>query len=68
VFNLQKVIKGLEDERLGKTMHIRSLQRRTSKLKQEEETTKQNLEKLKNEEYNRWYGLYGNGNKYYTNQ
>ncbi|CAN5692720.1 hypothetical protein BH23THE1_BH23THE1_23490 [soil metagenome] len=68
VFNLQKVIKGLEDERLGKIMGIQSLERRTNKLKQEEEATKQNLEKLKQEEYNRWYGLYGNGNNYYTNQ
>jgi hypothetical protein len=68
VFNLQKLIKGLEDERLGKFMAIDSLQRKINKLNQEEETTKKNLEKLKQEEYNRWYGLYGNGNNYYTNQ
>jgi hypothetical protein len=68
VFNLQKVIKGLEDEGLGKRMHIQSLERRTNKLRQEEDATKQNLEKLKQEEYNRWFGLYGNGTNYYTNQ
>jgi hypothetical protein len=54
VFNLQKVIKGLENKRLGKNMGIQSLERRTNKLKQEE--------------YNRWVGLYGNGNNYYANQ
>ncbi len=68
IFNLQKAIKGLEDERLGKTMHIQSLERRINKLKQEEETTKQNLEKLKQEEYNRWYALFGNEQYYSTNQ
>jgi hypothetical protein len=49
-------------------MGIQSLERRTNKLKQEEETTKQNLEKLKQEEYNKWYGLYGNEQYYSTNQ
>jgi hypothetical protein len=68
VFNLQKVIKGLEDERLGKIITVDSLQRNINKLKQEEETTKQNLAKLKQEEYNRWYGLYGNGQYYSNNQ
>jgi hypothetical protein len=68
IFNLQKVIKGLEDERLGKIMAIDSLQRKINKLKQEEESTKQSIEKLKQEEYNRWFGLYANGNNYYTNQ
>ncbi|MDR4491608.1 MAG: hypothetical protein R2685_12020 [Candidatus Nitrosocosmicus sp.] len=60
VFNLQKVIKGLEEERLGISMNIECLKRNTSKLKQEEALTKQNLEKLKQEEYNRWYALFGN--------
>jgi hypothetical protein len=68
VFNLQKVIKGLEDERLGKTMHIQSLERRINKLKQEEGATKQNLEKLKQEEYDRWYALFGSEQYYSTNQ
>ncbi len=66
IFNLQKVIIGLEDERLGKTMHIQCLERRTNKLKQEEEATKIRIEKLKQEEYDRWYALFGNG-KYYSN-
>lgn len=68
VFNLQKVIKGLEDERLCKSMAIDSLHRNLSKLKQDEEATKKNIQKLKQEEYSRWYGLYGNANNYYTNQ
>ena len=46
IFNLQKVIKSLEDERLGKIITNQSLDRSNTKLKQEE--------------YNRWYGLYGN--------
>ena len=67
VFNLQKLIKGLEDERLGKFMAIDSLQRKINKLKQEEETTKKNIQNLKQEEYNRWYSLFGNG-QYYSNK
>jgi hypothetical protein len=55
VFNLQKVIKGLEYERLGKVMAIESLQRKINKLKQDEETTKKNIQDLKQEEYNRWH-------------
>jgi len=54
IFNLQKVIKSLEDERLGKIITNQSLDRSNTKLKQEE--------------YNRWYGLYGTANNYYTNQ
>jgi hypothetical protein len=55
VFNLQKVIKGLEYERIGKVMAIESLQRKINKLKQDEETTKKNIQDLKQEEYNRWH-------------
>lgn len=58
VFNLQKVIKGLEYERLGKVMAIESLQRKINKLKQDEETTKKNIQDLKQEEYNRWHIYY----------
>ncbi len=68
VFNLQKVIRGLEDERLGKTMQYQNEERRLNKLKQGEEATKIRIENLKQEEYNRWYALYGNGTNYYTNQ
>ncbi len=66
VFNLQKVIKGLEDERLGKVMAINALERKINKLKQDEESTKKNIQNLKQEEYNRWYSLFGNG-QYYSN-
>lgn len=66
VFKLQKVIKGLEYERLGKVMVIESLQRKINKLKQDEETTKKNIQDLKQEEYNRWHSLFGNG-QYYSN-
>jgi hypothetical protein len=58
VFNLQKVIKGLEYERIGKVMAIESLQRKINKLKQDEETTKKNIQDLKQEEYNRWHIYY----------
>ncbi len=68
MFNLQKVIQGLEDERLGKYMGIQSLERKINKLKQEEEATNLRIEKLKQEEYNRWYALFGNGANYYPNQ
>jgi hypothetical protein len=68
VFNLQKVIRGLEDERLGKIMGIRSLKRRTNKLKQDVEAIKQRISKLQEEEYNRWYALFGNEQYYSTNQ
>lgn len=68
VFNLQKVIKGLEDERVGKRMAIDSLERKINKLKQEEDITKKNIQKLKQEEYNRWYSLFGNGQYYSNNQ
>ena len=68
VFNLQKVIKGLEDERLCKLMNIDSLERKINKLKQEEETTKKSIQNLKQEEYNRWYYLFGNGQYYSSKQ
>jgi len=67
VFNLQKVINGLEEERLGKSMNIQCLKRNINKLKQEEEATSQRIENLKQEEYNRWYSLFGNG-QYYSNK
>lgn len=66
VFNLQKLIKGLEDERLGKVMAINSLQRNLNRLKQDEESTKKNIQNLKQVEYNRWHSLFGNG-QYYSN-
>jgi hypothetical protein len=68
VFNLQKVIRGLEDERLGKIMGIRSLERMTNKLKQDVEAIKQRISKLQEEEYNRWYALFGNGKYNSINQ
>jgi cell division protein FtsB len=39
-------------------MAIESLQRKINKLKQDEETTKKNIQDLKQEEYNRWHIYY----------
>ena len=68
IFNLQKVIKGLEEERLCKIMNIECLRRNTNKVKQEEESTELRIENLKQEEYKRWHALFGNGQYYSNNQ
>ncbi len=64
--NLIELIKGLKDEK-WRLMLVHSTEiKKTNDLKQEQEAIKQRIEKLKQEGYNKWYELFGNG-KYYSN-
>ena len=64
IFNLLKVIDGLKIERLDKECWFRTYERILIKRKQEVKEIEQRIEKLKQEESSRWYGLYGTGNNY----
>jgi hypothetical protein len=61
ILNLQKVIYSQMNFKWKLLTSSNDLERKIAKLHQEEEATNQRIYKLKQEEYNRWYGLYGNG-------
>ncbi len=61
ILNLEKVIKGQKDSRIKLTIWCHDEEQRLKSLKEEVEATKQRIEKLKQEEYNKWYELFGNG-------
>lgn len=60
ILDLQKVIEAQMRFQWELITSCHDYEKRSEKAKQEEEATKQRIEKLKQEEYNRWYGLYGN--------
>ena len=64
IFYLEKVIRTQMSFEWKLLTSSGDLERKLTKLKQEEEATKQRIEKLKQEESSRWYGLYGTGNNY----
>jgi hypothetical protein len=68
IFNLQKVIRGLKDERIKISIWCQNEEQRLNKLRQQQKATEQRIEDLKQEEYNRWYSLFGNEQYYSTNQ
>jgi hypothetical protein len=61
ILNLQKVIHSQMNFKWKLLTSCSDLERKLAKLKQEEETVKQRIENLKQEENNRWYALFGNG-------
>ena len=60
ILNLQKVFCSQMNFKWKLLTSCGDLERKLSKLNQEEEATRQRIENLKQEENNRWYGLYGN--------
>ncbi len=61
ILNLGKVIEGQREQRTSIRIWCRTQELRIDELKEEEEAIKQRIEKLKQEEYNKWYELFGNG-------
>jgi hypothetical protein len=61
IFNLQEVIKNLMQFKWKLLTSCRDLETKLSKLYQEEAAANQRIEKLKQEENNKWYSLFGNG-------
>jgi hypothetical protein len=68
IMNLIELNKGLKDEKWRLMAVCSNERKKINDLKQEEEAIKQRIEKLKQEEYNRWYALFGNEQYYSTNQ
>lgn len=66
IMNLVKLNQGLKEEKFKLISQCHAENKKINELEQEEAATKQSIEKLKLEEYNRWYALYGNG-QYYSN-
>lgn len=66
IMNLIELNKGLKDEKWRLLMLHSTEQRKINDLKQEQESIKQRIVKLKQEEYNKWCELYGNA--YSNNQ
>lgn len=61
IMNLINLNEGLKNENWKLTCLGYTESKKLKELKQEEESIKQRIEKLKQEEANRWYALYGNG-------
>jgi hypothetical protein len=61
IMNLINLNEGLKNENFRLSILRSSEQKKINDLKQEQEAIKQSMEKLKQEESDRWYGLYGNG-------
>ena len=55
------MIEGQREQRRSIRIWCRTQELRIDELKEEEEAIKQRIEKLKQEEYNKWYELFGNG-------
>ncbi|GKS60847.1 hypothetical protein YTPLAS21_03050 [Candidatus Nitrosocosmicus sp.] len=68
ILHLQKVIESQMRFKWDLMTSCHDYEKRLAKARQEEEATKQRIEKLKQEAYNTRYGLYGNPNNYSTNQ
>jgi cell division protein FtsB len=60
ILNLQKVIYNQMSFKWKLLTSCSDLERKLTKLKQKEEATNQRIDNLKQEESNRWDGLYGN--------
>jgi hypothetical protein len=60
IISLQKVIESQMRFKWNIITSYHDYIKKVDILKQEKEATEQRIEKLKQEEYNRWYGLYGN--------
>ena len=61
ILNLEKVIEGQKHSRIDMSIWCQNEEERLNTLKEEVEAIKQRIEKLKREEYNKWYELFGNG-------
>lgn len=68
IMNLIELNKGLKDEKWRLLALHSNERKKMNDLKQEQEAIKQRIEKLKQEEVNRWYALYGSGQYSSNNQ
>ncbi len=68
ITNLIKLNSGLKDERWRLMSLCSSERKKITDLNQEQKIIKQRIAKLQEEEYNRWYALFGNGKYNSVNQ